>query len=127
MTPCIEINARRIGPGYPVYVVAEMSANHNQSFEQAIKIIEAAKEAGADAISVDQLNDMAASRKALPDMQIFGNIDPVAVLANSTEEQVRQAVSSAIAAGVDAIWPGCDLYPPTPLENLQAMMDVACA
>ena len=52
MTPCIEINARRIGPGYPLYVVAEMSANHNQSFEQAIKIIEAAKEAGADAIKI---------------------------------------------------------------------------
>ena len=52
MTSFIEINARRIGPGYPTYIVAEMSANHNQSFEQAIKIVEAAKEAGADAIKV---------------------------------------------------------------------------
>lgn len=52
MPPIIEINARRIGPGFPVYVVAEMSANHNQSFEQAIRIIEAAKEAGADAIKI---------------------------------------------------------------------------
>jgi MtaA/CmuA family methyltransferase len=84
-------------------------------------------QAGADAIHVDQLNDLAASRKALPGILIFGNIDPVVVLANSTEAQVRQAVSSAIAAGVDAVWPGCDLYPPTPLENLKAMMDVACA
>jgi MtaA/CmuA family methyltransferase len=82
---------------------------------------------GADAIHVDQLNDLVASRKALPDTLIFGNIDPVAVLAISTEAQVRQAVSSAIVAGVDAVWPGCDLYPPTPLENLRAMMDVACA
>ena len=52
MTSFIEINARRIGPGYPTYIVAEMSANHNQNFEQAIKIVEAAKEAGADAIKV---------------------------------------------------------------------------
>ena len=52
MTPYIEINARRIGPGYPTYIVAEMSANHNQSFEQAIKIVEAAKQAGADAIKI---------------------------------------------------------------------------
>lgn len=52
MPPFIEINARRIGPGFPVYIVAEMSANHNQSFEQAIRIIEAAKEAGADAIKI---------------------------------------------------------------------------
>ena len=52
MTSFIEINARRIGPGYPTYIVAEMSANHNQNFEQAIKIVEAAKEAGADAIKI---------------------------------------------------------------------------
>ena len=52
MISYIEINARRIGPGYPTYIVAEMSANHNQSFEQAIKIVEAAKQAGADAIKI---------------------------------------------------------------------------
>jgi [methyl-Co(III) methanol-specific corrinoid protein]:coenzyme M methyltransferase len=81
--------------------------------------------AGADAIHVDQLNDLAASRKALPDALIFGNIDPVAVLANGTEAQIRQAVSSAIAAGVDAVWPGCDLFPSTPLENLRAMVSLS--
>jgi len=47
-----EINERRIGPESPVYVVAEMSANHSQSFEQAVKIIEAARAAGADAIKL---------------------------------------------------------------------------
>ena len=52
MNPFIEINDRRIGPGYPTYIIAEMSANHNQDFEQAIKIIEAAKKAGADAIKL---------------------------------------------------------------------------
>jgi MtaA/CmuA family methyltransferase len=84
-------------------------------------------QAGADAIHVDQLNNLAASRAALPDSLLFGNIDPVGVLANGTESDVRQAVSAAIAAGVDAVWPGCDLYPLTPLENLRAMMDVARA
>jgi len=52
MNPFIEINGRRIGPGYPTYVVAEMSANHNQDFDQAVKIIEAAKDADADAIKL---------------------------------------------------------------------------
>jgi len=52
MTPCIEINGRRIGPGYPTYIIAEMSANHNQDFDQAVRIIEAAKEAGADAVKL---------------------------------------------------------------------------
>ncbi|MDN5319821.1 MAG: pseudaminic acid synthase [Thermococcaceae archaeon] len=50
--PYIKINDRKIGPGYPVYIVAELSANHNQDFETAVKLIEAAKEAGADAVKV---------------------------------------------------------------------------
>ena len=50
--PYIEINGRKIGPEYPVYIVAELSANHNQDFETAVKLIEAAKDAGADAVKV---------------------------------------------------------------------------
>lgn len=52
MSEFIEINGRRIGPGEPVYIVAEMSANHNQDFDRAVKIIEAAKDVGADAIKL---------------------------------------------------------------------------
>lgn len=52
MARFFEINGRRIGVGYPVYIVAEMSANHNQDFDQAVRIVRAAKEAGADAIKV---------------------------------------------------------------------------
>ena len=52
MSTYIQISSRRIGPGYPVYIIAEMSANHNQDFNQAVKIIEAAKEAGADAVKL---------------------------------------------------------------------------
>lgn len=36
----------------PTYVVAELSANHNQSFDQAVAIIEAARIAGADAVKL---------------------------------------------------------------------------
>lgn len=48
----MRIDDRCIGPGQPVYVVAEMSANHGQDFEQAVAIVQAAKEAGADAIKL---------------------------------------------------------------------------
>ena len=51
-TRTIEIGGRRIGAGYPTYVVAEMSANHNSDYQQAADIIHAAKEAGADAVKL---------------------------------------------------------------------------
>jgi len=46
------INGRRIGPGEPMYLVAEMSANHHQDFEEALRILEEAKSAGADAVKL---------------------------------------------------------------------------
>ena len=52
MTRAFAINQRKIGPGEPVYVIAELSANHNQDFEQAVRIIHAAKDAGADAVKL---------------------------------------------------------------------------
>jgi N-acetylneuraminate synthase len=48
----IIIHNRPVGPGHPTYIIAEMSANHNQDFEQAVRIVQAAKEAGADAIKL---------------------------------------------------------------------------
>lgn len=48
----ITINGRPVGPGHPTYMVAEMSANHGQNFDQAVAIIEAAKRAGADAVKL---------------------------------------------------------------------------
>ena len=52
MTAPFSIGERSIGKGFETYIVAEMSANHNQDFNHAVKIIEAAKKAGADAIKI---------------------------------------------------------------------------
>ncbi len=52
MTGPIEINGRPIGPGHPAYLIAEMSANHGQDFDQAVRILRAARESGADAVKL---------------------------------------------------------------------------
>jgi len=52
MRSALRINDRIIGAGTTTYIVAELSANHNQDFEQAKRIIHEAKEAGADAIKL---------------------------------------------------------------------------
>ena len=47
-----KIKGKPIGHGCPAYIVAEISANHHQEMDQAIQMIYAAKEAGADAVKL---------------------------------------------------------------------------
>jgi pseudaminic acid synthase len=48
----MRIGRRNVGPEDPVYIVAELSANHNRDFEDAVRIVRAAKDAGADAVKL---------------------------------------------------------------------------
>lgn len=46
----IVFDDRKIGKGYPSFVIAEAGSNHNGSLDQAKNMIEVAAEAGADAV-----------------------------------------------------------------------------
>lgn len=48
----LKIGSRCIGRPHPTFIVAELSANHMQNFDLAVKTIKAAKEAGADAVKL---------------------------------------------------------------------------
>lgn len=50
--PSIQISGRRIAADAPPYIIAELSANHNGKIETALRIIEEAKKAGADAVKL---------------------------------------------------------------------------
>ncbi len=69
----IKIGNRSVSVGQPVYVVAELSANHNHDFDQAVRIIQAAKQAGADAVKLQTYTPgtitMASDR---PEFQVRG-------------------------------------------------------
>ena len=46
----MNISTRKVGRGNPVFIVAEMSGNHNHDIKRALQIIDAAADAGADAV-----------------------------------------------------------------------------
>lgn len=48
----IQIGNRKIGQGYKPFIIAEMSGNHNHSLERALAIVDAAAEAGVDALKL---------------------------------------------------------------------------
>jgi len=70
---------------------------------------------GADAISIDQTVDLAKARLALKDTLLFGNLDPVGILYRGDKSKVAESVVRVKEAGLDAIWPGCDLIIQTPI------------
>lgn len=81
-------------------------------------------ESGATAISVDQKNDVVEARKKIGDEPLlFGNYDPYNILVSGTQEQVRETMKQCMDNGVNAVWPGCDIWPTVPPENFHAMMD----
>ncbi|MEW9093553.1 MAG: pseudaminic acid synthase [Clostridiaceae bacterium] len=52
MNSTINIDGRIIGGNNPTFIIAELSANHLQKFDNAVKLIEEAKKAGADAVKL---------------------------------------------------------------------------
>ncbi|MEE1877669.1 pseudaminic acid synthase [Altererythrobacter litoralis] len=71
----LEISGRRIGSGYSPYVICELSANHNGDFDAAIRLIEAAKKTGADAIKIQTYRpDTITLKSDRPEFRISGGL-----------------------------------------------------
>jgi pseudaminic acid synthase len=73
MNEGITIAGRRVGPGHPTYVIAELSANHHQDFDQAVRLIRFVKEAGADAVKLQTYTpDTLTLRSGRPEFRVTG-------------------------------------------------------
>lgn len=90
------------------------------------RIVRDMAQSGARIIDLDWAVDLAKARAAVdeidPSIALCGNIDPVAVLFESTPDAVTQAVLACRAAG-GSNWlaaPGCEVPRNTPAANLDA-------
>lgn len=73
--PSISISGRSIGAEFPPYVIAEMSANHNGDIGNAIRIIDEASKAGADAVKIQTYRpDTITLNCHSDDFKIFGGL-----------------------------------------------------
>lgn len=81
---------------------------------------------GADVVDIDWMVDLGQARRALgSDVCLCGNCDPVAVLLQSTPDQVRESCRRCIQEAGEpfVLAPGCEVPPDTPAENFTAMCE----
>jgi [methyl-Co(III) methanol-specific corrinoid protein]:coenzyme M methyltransferase len=89
---------------------------------------ECVTDSGAQAVSFDIKNNLLESRKKLgDDAIILGNYDVFALpcAEETTVEMAVEGVKTNIDGLVDAVWPGCDLWPDIKEENFRAMEKTA--
>ena len=87
-------------------------------------IIGAMNEAGADALSVEHRNDVRASREKLgSDTILLGNFNGYGLLVEGTPEIVTETVTTSLDNGLNAIWPGCDIWPTAKPENVRTLVE----
>jgi uroporphyrinogen decarboxylase len=96
---------------------------------RALPILARMAASGADVLEIDHGVELEeACRIAGPDIALWGNLDPVSVLAQGTPEAVRQASQAALRTAERyghrrfVLSSGCTLAMETPEENLQAML-----
>jgi N-acetylneuraminate synthase len=83
VTAPFSIAGRAIGPGEPVYIIAELSANHGQEYERAAHLVRLARDAGADAVKLQTYTP-----------------DTITIDSHAAEFQ----------AGAGSLWAGATLY-----------------
>lgn len=85
-------------------------------------IVSLMNECGADALSFDQKNTLSKTREVVGnDVIVLGNFDPYGTLVQMENPlDVETVVKKCIDDGVDAVWPGCDLWPDVKMDNVKA-------
>ena len=91
----VEINSKIIGGGQPVFVIAEIGINHNGDLNTARKLIDEARQAGADAV---KLQTYITEKRAPKDSPIFGILKQCELKFEEQKELFKYANDKNITA-----------------------------
>ena len=89
-------------------------------------LVEMMNQCGADALSFDIKNNLIETREKLgDDVIILGNFDvfKLPCAEETTVEEAVEGIKANLAGKIDAVWPGCDLWPDIKEENFRAMVN----
>jgi [methyl-Co(III) methanol-specific corrinoid protein]:coenzyme M methyltransferase len=89
-------------------------------------IVESMGKTGANVLSLEpKASPLLAREKCGPDIILMGGVETAITLFWKDPDTVKAICEQSIADGIQILAPGCAVSPGTPLENLQAMVDVA--
>ena len=103
--PSIEINGRSVGPGYPTYIVAELSANHNQDYEQAVELVKRALDT-AVGVQLDVIGRIVGQDRGTFDEDTYRTFLQGRILVNrssGTVDQMIELVNTLLPDGASMV------------------------
>src|SRR5476649_1245382 len=104
----LQVGSRRIGPGEPCYVIAEVGINHNGDLEVAKQLVDAAVAGGADAVKFQKRKLSETYRQEILDQPRHGEqglqyILPMLIEFELPDEQFRELFSYCRSKAITAM------------------------